>query len=114
MPLKWADLARNCARASLVKPSAPLAAKGREVLLRLSDYTFEFEHYDVGMNYTIWALAALDAYDILYADFTPAERRRLDIFFARYLDALTSATITGSRTSRAAGSTTTTPGTSWG
>ncbi len=89
VPLKWADLARDCARASLVQPSAPLAAKGREILLGLSDYTFEFEHYDVGMNYTIWALAALDVYDILYADFTPADRRRLDIFFARYLDALT-------------------------
>jgi len=61
VPLKWADLARDCARASLVKPSPLLAAKGRDILLRLSDYTFEFEHYDVGMNYTIWTLAALDA-----------------------------------------------------
>ena len=88
VPLKWADLARNCARANLVAPSPPLAAKGRDILLQLSDYTFEFEHFDVGMNYTIWTLAALDAYDILYADFSVAERARLDAFFERYLAAL--------------------------
>jgi hypothetical protein len=88
VPMKWADLARNCARASLVSSAKPLAAKGREILLRLSDYTFEFEHFDVGMNYTIWAIAALDAYDILYAGFTAAERARLDAFFERYLAAV--------------------------
>jgi hypothetical protein len=88
VPLKWADLARNCARANLVAPSAPLAAKAKRVLLQLSDYTYEFEHYDVGMNYTIWTLAALDAYDILYADLTAAERARVDAFFERYLAAL--------------------------
>ena len=60
VPMKWAELARNCARANLVSPSPQLAAKGRRVLLLLSDYTFEFEHFDVGMNYTIWTLAALD------------------------------------------------------
>ena len=88
VPLKWADLARNCARANLVAPSPPLAAKGRDTLLRLADYTYEFEHFDVGMNYTIWTLAALDAYDILYADFSAAERARLDAFFDRYAAAL--------------------------
>lgn len=88
VPMKWADLARNCARASLVSPSPSLAAKGRRILLRLSDYTFEFEHFDVGMNYTVWGLAALDAYDILYAGFTPSEQERLDRFFERYLVAV--------------------------
>jgi len=88
VPMKWADLARNCARASLVSPSPALAAKGRDLLLRLSDYSFEFEHYDVGMNYTVWAVAALEAYDILYAGFTAGERARLDRFFERYLAAV--------------------------
>jgi hypothetical protein len=88
VPLNWADLARNCAQASLLSGSPSLADKGRDVLLRLSDYTYEFEHFDVGMNYTIWTLAALDAYDILYPDFTDAERVRLDVFFQRYLAAL--------------------------
>ena len=88
VPLKWADLARNCARANLVAPSPPLAAKAKRLLLQLADYTFEFDHYDVGMNYTIWTLAALDAYDILYPRLTAAERARVDAFFDRYLAAL--------------------------
>jgi len=88
VPLKWADLARNCARASLLGFSPDLAVKGREVLLGLSDYSFEFEHYDVGMNYTVWSVAALDAYDILYTGFTAPERARLDGFFERYTAAV--------------------------
>ena len=88
VPLKWASLAQDCARANLVAPFPPLAAKAKRTLLSLSDYTFEFDHYDVGMNYTIWAMAALDACDILYGEFTPAERARLDAFFERYLAAL--------------------------
>ncbi len=87
-PLKYASFARDCARASLVSPSPELVAKGKRTLLALSDYTFEFEHYDVGMNYTIWMTAALDAYDILYSQLTPEERVRLDAFFDRYLAAL--------------------------
>ena len=88
VPMKWAELARNCARANLVVPSPQLAAKAKRLLLQLSDYTFEFDHYDVGMNYTIWTLAAHDTYDILYADLTAAERARMDAFFERYLAAL--------------------------
>ena len=34
------------------------AAKG--ILLRLSDYNFKFEHYDVGMNYAVWGHLALN------------------------------------------------------
>ncbi len=88
VPGKWAELARDCARASVVSGSAELASKAKRVLLLLSDYTFEFEHYDVGMNYTIWTLAALDTYDLLYKDFSPTEHARLDAFFERYLAAL--------------------------
>ena len=40
------------------------------------------------MNYTLWTLAALDAYDILYPGLTAAERARMDAFFDRYLAAL--------------------------
>ena len=36
VPMKWADLARNCARANLVAPSPQLAAKARRLLLQLS------------------------------------------------------------------------------
>ncbi len=86
--LRWADLARRCARASMVRPEAKLAEKGKEVLLRLADYTFEFEHYDVGLNYTIFATAALEAYDILYDAFDAAGRQKVDAFFHRFLAAV--------------------------
>jgi hypothetical protein len=58
------------------------------VLLGLADCTFEFEHYDVGLNYTVWTVAAMEAYDVLHDAFTPAERKKLDAFFERFLAAL--------------------------
>ena len=90
VPMKWADLARVCARASLIAPASAqgLAEKARRVLLGLADYSFEFEHYDVGMNYTLWVLAALEASEILHPRLTAAERTKLDAFFGRYLAAL--------------------------
>ncbi len=88
VPMKWADLARACAQANLLAPSTLLVEKAKRILLSLSDYSFEFDHYDVGMNYTVWTLAALEAYDILYDQFTAAERARMDAFFERYLAAL--------------------------
>ena len=30
------------------------------ILLHLSDYSFKFEQYDVGMNYAIWGQLALN------------------------------------------------------
>lgn len=87
-PVRWSSLARDCARASLVNDAPVLAEKGRRVLLRLSDYSFEWEHYDTGMFYTIWAAQALEAYDILFDRFTAAERLRMDAFFERYLRAV--------------------------
>ena len=54
----------------------------------MADFSFEFEHYDVGLNYTVWVLDALEAYDLLYHDFSPAERQTIDGCFQRYLAAL--------------------------
>lgn len=88
VPMKWARPAAECARAALLSDSEALRHKAKRLLLALSDYTFEFDHYDVGMNYTIWAVQVLDAYDILYADFTPAERERMDKFFDRCREAV--------------------------
>ncbi len=88
VPSKWAQLARDCARASLLSSAPEFAEKAKAVLLGLSGYSFEFDHYDVGMNYTVWAVAALEAYDILYERFSPGERQRLDAFFDRYLAAV--------------------------
>lgn len=88
VPSRWAELARTCARASLLAGGPEAAAKAKQVLLTLADYSFKFEHYDVGMNYTIWAIQALEAYDILYPQFSPADRARLDAFFERWLAAV--------------------------
>lgn len=86
VPQQWSDLAVTCARASLLEPE--LATRGREVLLQLADYTFEFEHYDVGMNYTVWGMQALEAYDILHDGFSEGGRKRLDGFFRRMVEAV--------------------------
>jgi hypothetical protein len=88
VPREWAALAMDCAYAHLLSPGSGLSVKGKEVLLGLSDYTFEFEHYDVGMNYTTWGVTILEAYDILYDVFSEAERSRMDAFFKRMLDAV--------------------------
>lgn len=87
-PLRWAVLARDCARASLVNDAPVLAVKGRRLLLRLSDYSFEWQHYDTGMFYSIWVIATLEAYEILFDGFDSAERARLDRWFDRYRQAV--------------------------
>ena len=75
--MKWADLARACARASLLSPAPETVAKAKRILLTLANYTFEFEHYDVGLNYAIWAMAALDACDSLKVG--PGELQSLEV-----------------------------------
>ena len=88
VPGTWSALALDCARASLLHRSPELENKAKEVLLRLSVYRFEFEHFDVGMNYTVWGAEALDAYDILYDRFNATERTQMDGFFMRMLAAV--------------------------
>jgi hypothetical protein len=88
VPREWARLANDCARAAALFPNSGLDAKGRETLLRLADYTFEFEHYDVGLNYATWGMTCLETYDLLYAGFKAAERERLDAFFTRLAEAV--------------------------
>lgn len=88
VPGRWAELARACARASLLGGGSEMAAKAKRLLLALAEYSFEFEHYDVGMNYTVWAVQALEAYDLLWAQFSALERARLDAFFHRWLAAV--------------------------
>ena len=58
------------------------------MLLSLADFTFEFEHYDVGLNYTVWAVEAMEAYELLYDSLTPPERQKLDAFCQRFLAAV--------------------------
>ena len=46
-------------RFAVTKSKQDLAAAKR-ILLHLSKYSFKFEHYDVGMNYAVWGLMALN------------------------------------------------------
>jgi hypothetical protein len=59
------------------------AETAKRALLHLSEYSFEFEHYDVGMNYSVWGHFALTIYDILFEHFSPDERTKIDAFFTR-------------------------------
>ncbi|MCL5271516.1 MAG: alginate lyase family protein [bacterium] len=88
VPRQWAGLAVACARASLLYPDAGMDRKARDIMLALAQYTFEFDHYDTGLNYATWGVECLEAYDILYGGFTPGERLRLDAFFTRMADAI--------------------------
>ena len=46
-------------RCAVTKSKQDLAA-AKGILLHLSDYSFKFEQYDVGMNYAIWGQLALN------------------------------------------------------
>jgi len=102
----WGKIYPQIARHTFFIPAPPMAAarrlallgllsgrerfirRAREILLHYTDYSFAFEHYDVGMNYSIWGVAALDVYDMLYGRFDEAERRRINAFFRRFLEAV--------------------------
>ncbi len=88
VPGRWAAAARKCAWAGVLRPDSQLADKAQQALLSLAEFTFEFEHFDVGLNYTAWVLHALETYDLLYDRFTPEQRERIDACFARYLTAV--------------------------
>lgn len=88
VPARWADLALRSTRGHLLDPSAGLDEKGKLVLLGLASYTFEFRHYDVGLNFAVWGVEALEAYDILCERFDDGERSRMDAFFERMLAAV--------------------------
>lgn len=88
IPLLWAGMAQDKARASAMTGDESLALQAKSILLNLADYSFEFEHYDVGMNYTLWCMGALDAYDITHDVFQPDEHRKMKEFFDRALAAI--------------------------
>lgn len=80
--------ARRLAQLALLSDDERFDRRAREILLYYTNYSFEFEHYDVGMNYAIWAVPALDVYDMLFESFSASERQRINAFFGRFLDAV--------------------------
>jgi hypothetical protein len=97
----WGEIYPQIAQHTTFVPWKPMAAAHRistlylltgderlaehllKVLRHYSAYTFEFEHYDVGMNYAGWGTAALDVYDRIYDRCTDDDRREIDAFFLR-------------------------------
>ncbi len=97
----WGEIYPEIAEHTMFVPWRPMAAARRisvlylltgeerlaqhllKVLRHYSAYSFEFEHYDVGMNYAGWGTVALDIYDRVYDRCTPDDHRLLQAFFQR-------------------------------
>lgn len=60
----------------------------KKVLLHYADYEFFAEHPDVGLNWSIWVSRALMAYDLVYDTIEDSDRRRIDRFFERAVQAV--------------------------
>ncbi len=82
-PLRLAVKLDVLVRYVVLTGDEPARARARAALLHFATFSFEPEHYDTGMNYSVWAVHVLRAYDALHADLTADERRRLDDFFTR-------------------------------
>lgn len=83
VPLRIVQPAYYAALRFAITEDTTDAKTAKKILLHLSDYSFEFEHYDVGMNYSIWGYFALNVYDILFEHFSPDEKNKMDAFFTR-------------------------------
>ncbi len=102
----WGEICPQIAEHTTFVPSGPIASAHRistlylltgeerlaqhllRVLRHYSTYTFEFDHYDVGMNYAGWGTPALDVYDRIFDRCTEADHRRVNAFFERMGEAI--------------------------
>lgn len=87
-PARYANAAGTLATAWILTGEQRYADHAEALLMALAPYRFVAEHYDVGMNYAIWGLQALKAYDALLPEISTAGRERLDGFFSRLGDAV--------------------------
>lgn len=60
----------------------------RKVLLHYCDYEFFAEHPDVGLNWSVWCLRGLWAYDLVYNTVPETDRVKIDDFFTRAMEAV--------------------------
>jgi len=88
VPMRWAVVARDAARACLLQEKPARLAKARLALATLSGFSFAPEHYDVGMNYSVWGTAALEAADVLWVRLGTDERASLRLMAERMLAAV--------------------------
>lgn len=60
----------------------------RRVLLHYCGYEFFAKHPDVGLNWSVWGMRALHAYDIVYDTLSDSDRAKIDDFFRRATEAV--------------------------
>lgn len=87
-PVRCARGAGDLATAWLLTEDEKYADRAEEMLMNLASYQFLAEHYDVGMNYSIWVWHALKAYDVLFDRLSAEQRGRLDGMLTRFARAL--------------------------
>jgi len=67
-------------------------AEYAEAVVRLlrswSSYPFGVEHYDMGLNYAVWGLMALECYDLVFDKLGAEDHKKLAGFFSRFLGAV--------------------------
>lgn len=80
--------AADAATAYAVTGNKAYADTARRVLLHYTEYSFFAEHPDVGLNWSIWCLRALQAYDFIYSTLDDTDRMKLDDFFKRAMEAV--------------------------
>ncbi len=82
-PLAYGLAAAESAQAWQLTDREEYADRAVAALMNLTPYTFQAEHYDVGLNFSIWGLHALRAYEIIYPRLTAGQRREVDDFMTR-------------------------------
>ena len=82
-PGRYATPAAELATTWLLTDDRKYADKAVALLMNVAPFSFRMEHYDVGMNYSIWGLQALRAYDVLLPKLSAEQRREIDGFFTR-------------------------------
>jgi len=82
-PMAYAKPAATLATAWLLSGQQRFADKAVALLMNLSTYSFLAEHYDVGMNYAVWGIEAMRAYDALIPVMSQQQRSAFDACLTR-------------------------------
>ena len=88
VPRPPTDLAWRSALVYQLGGGEVYADRAKRVLLHYTSYSFEFEGPDLGMNYSIWGINLLWAYDCVYDKCSLDERAKVDDFFDRMVQSV--------------------------
>ncbi len=81
-------LARNAAILCALNDNCKLLKLIKNVLLHYVSYSFEYEHPDVGLNWAVWGIPALETYNLLRDGFNSEECNAMDGFFESMYEAI--------------------------